>query len=291
MAVPNEKLRARREAMPSGKAPGECMSRRELAEAVNDYLWESTKARYELDSHSIARWERGEVLWPSAPYRSANSVHLQIFRNFAGYVSHSASMRQALHPPERPFTDWPAFAVRCTALGLGPPSSGQPLAERRGAWHDDVMESAADRFATPRLAAGALFVKREKVLLARKTYGNRWDIPGGYVDRGESPTFACERELREELGLHRTVRRLLVHDWAPSESEGDKILYVFDCGVLGDDEQRAQLDGVEIDHVEWVAVDDLSKYVIPRLERRLVHAHRAYTSGVTLYLEHGQLRN
>ncbi|MFB9307538.1 NUDIX domain-containing protein, partial [Kibdelosporangium philippinense] len=92
------------------------------------------------------------------------------------------------------------------------------------------MEDPTVKFATPRLASGALFVNRDRILLVHKTYGHRWDIPGGYVDRGESPAAACEREVNEELGLRRTVQRLLVHDWAPSETEGDKILYVFDCG-------------------------------------------------------------
>ncbi len=71
MAEPNGRLRTRREAMPSRRVPGECLGRSELAETVNEYLWETTKKRYELDGHSIARYERGEVLWPSAPYRSA----------------------------------------------------------------------------------------------------------------------------------------------------------------------------------------------------------------------------
>lgn len=78
VAVPNRKLRARRETTPSRQAPGECMSRRELAEAVNEYLWTTTQRRHELDSHSIARWERGEVLWPSAPYRSALRAVLKV---------------------------------------------------------------------------------------------------------------------------------------------------------------------------------------------------------------------
>jgi hypothetical protein len=46
------------------------MSRTELAQAVNAYLWEATGKRYELDGRAIARWERGEVLWPGAHYRS-----------------------------------------------------------------------------------------------------------------------------------------------------------------------------------------------------------------------------
>jgi len=46
------------------------MSRRELAEAVNAWLWETTRQRYELDAHTLARYERGAVRWPGAAYRS-----------------------------------------------------------------------------------------------------------------------------------------------------------------------------------------------------------------------------
>jgi ADP-ribose pyrophosphatase YjhB (NUDIX family) len=142
----------------------------------------------------------------------------------------------------------------------------------------------------PRLASGALFVDSDKILLVRKTYGNLWDIPGGYVDRGESPATACERELREELGLDRAVKRLLVHDWAPNDTEGDKILYIFDCGDLGEDEHHIRLDGVEVEATEWVTVGELDRFVIPRLVCRLASAHRAYASGAPLYLEHGHPR-
>jgi ADP-ribose pyrophosphatase YjhB (NUDIX family) len=146
----------------------------------------------------------------------------------------------------------------------------------------------AARFATPRIASGALFVDQGRLLLVRKTYGDTWDIPGGYVDRGESPAAACERELREELGLYRTARRLLVNDWAPNTAEGDKILYIFDCGNLGEDERSIRLDHVEVDKTEWVAVEKIARFVIPRLVRRLTNAYRAYTSDATLYLEHGK---
>lgn len=149
------------------------------------------------------------------------------------------------------------------------------------------MSNPADSFATPRIAAGALFVDRDRVLLVRKTYGNRWDIPGGYVDRGESPADACRREVREELGLDRRPLRLLVHDWAPSDSEGDKILYVFDCGELGADADRITLQESELDRWDWVPVAELDTFVIPRLARRLREAHQAHADGATRYLEHG----
>jgi 8-oxo-dGTP diphosphatase len=152
------------------------------------------------------------------------------------------------------------------------------------------MQDPAAKFATPRIASGALFVDQGRILLVRKTYGNVWDIPGGYADRGESPASACEREIREELGLHMKVKRLLVHDWAPNDAEGDKILYVFDCGKLGQDQSQIRPDGIEIDKTEWVPAGDLTRFVIPRLVRRLTSAYHAYASGTILYLEHGQVR-
>lgn len=67
----NALLRAARERLPSRAAPGEHLTRAELADAVNAWLWEATRLRYELDDHLIGKWERGAVRWPIAPYRSA----------------------------------------------------------------------------------------------------------------------------------------------------------------------------------------------------------------------------
>lgn len=150
------------------------------------------------------------------------------------------------------------------------------------------MTNADNRFACARLAAGALFVRGDEVLLVHKTYGSGWDIPGGYVEPGESPGAACRREIREELGIDRAPRYLLVHDWAPSESEGDKVLYVFDCGDIGSDERAISLQETELDRWAWVALSKLDDYLIPRLARRLRQAHIARSVSRTVYLEHGE---
>lgn len=70
MPAPNLNLSRYREATASRVAPHEPMGRAELAEEVNRYLWETTERRYQLDAHTIARYERGDVQWPSAAYRS-----------------------------------------------------------------------------------------------------------------------------------------------------------------------------------------------------------------------------
>ena len=119
------------------------------------------------------------------------------------------------------------------------------------------------------------------------TYKDTWDIPGGYVERGESPAAACRREIAEELGLDRQPRRLTSVDWAPHEHEGDKLLFLFDCGDLGADEQHIHLGVNELDRWAWVDLDQLDHYVLPRIARRIRSA--VDNGSRTSYLEHGKL--
>ena len=66
MHEPNVLLRAARERTPSRIAPGECLSRAELAETVNAYLWQTTGRRYEL---AATMWRSGNVAWSAIPLR------------------------------------------------------------------------------------------------------------------------------------------------------------------------------------------------------------------------------
>ena len=148
------------------------------------------------------------------------------------------------------------------------------------------MTDPSASFANPRIAAGALFFDGlGRVLLVHPTYKDTWDIPGGYVERGESPAAACRRELKEELGIDREPLRLISVDWAPNDREGDKILFMFDCGKLGSDEARIHLPADELDRWEWVELVRLDDYVIERIANRVRAA--VGTPSVT-YLEYGR---
>lgn len=74
-------LRAAREALPSPSGvPGLCMSRQELADAANAWLWKTHQRRENLSEHDIGRYERGEVRWPRQWRRKA-------LRGFLGVAS------------------------------------------------------------------------------------------------------------------------------------------------------------------------------------------------------------
>ncbi len=67
----NDQLRAARERTASPSHPGEGLSRQELGELVNEYLWENQRKQVELDANYIGKLERGDIRWPSSLYREA----------------------------------------------------------------------------------------------------------------------------------------------------------------------------------------------------------------------------
>lgn len=50
---------------------------------------------------------------------------------------------------------------------------------------------------------------RQKILLTQRTDNDRWCLPGGAMDSGESAVEACEREVFEETSLKVKAKRLI----------------------------------------------------------------------------------
>lgn len=141
---------------------------------------------------------------------------------------------------------------------------------------------------TLRVAAGALFRDAGgRIMMVRPSYKDEWEIPGGFVEEGETPSEACRREVREELGLLVPIGPALVVDWAPHPTEGDKLLFVFDGGTLTE-AQHAEINFPDGEILEYAYVEPsrLDDYTVDRLARRL----RAAVPGQTRYLEHGHPR-
>jgi ADP-ribose pyrophosphatase YjhB (NUDIX family) len=57
--------------------------------------------------------------------------------------------------------------------------------------------------------SAVIFDRRGRLLLQQRSDGGQWGLPGGSVEIGESVHDAVIREVREETGLHVTVRRLV----------------------------------------------------------------------------------
>lgn len=111
-------------------------------------------------------------------------------------------------------------------------------------------------FIDPRVAVGVLVEKDGQVLLVRRAIvpgQGKWTLPAGFVDAGEDPRKAAERECREETGLHVRVGELLDVLYAKEHPRGASIFIVYQGQITGG-EMDANDD---VDQVAFFSPDDL----------------------------------
>src|SRR6266404_2324558 len=97
--------------------------------------------------------------------------------------------------------------------------------------------SAEAGYATPKLdVRGAVFTD-DRILMVREKSTQRWTLPGGYVDVGESLSEAVQREVQEETGLEVRARKVAAvfdhrkHGYKPHLYHFYKIYLL--CDLLG----------------------------------------------------------
>jgi len=105
----------------------------------------------------------------------------------------------------------------------------------------------------------------DRILLVRHTYGRRsWDLPGGSIKRGETPSETVRREMDEEIGLGDANWVKFGELQATIDHRRDTI-HCFRVEVT--DVPPLRLDLGELAKADWFpSADlpaDLSPYVVP----------------------------
>lgn len=149
-----------------------------------------------------------------------------------------------------------------------------------------------------RMGAGALiFNSKGQLLIERVTYKADCEIPGGVIEENESPREACEREIREGLGIDMKVRKLLCVDYQHATQEKtESIMFVFDGGILTDEMiAKIKIDKAEISEVVFANPDEAISFLRTHgadthpVSRRVEQALKALKSGVPVYLENREI--
>ncbi|GAA2383115.1 NUDIX hydrolase [Streptomyces coeruleofuscus] len=146
----------------------------------------------------------------------------------------------------------------------------------------------------PRVLAGAAALFRDgegRVLLVEPNYREGWALPGGTIesDDGETPRQGARRETAEEIGLDRELGRLLAVDWVHGTGRPPLVAYLYDGGVLGEDELKAiRLQEEELLSWRLVPREELTEYLPGALGRRVLACLDVLADGSgTAELENG----
>ena len=109
---------------------------------------------------------------------------------------------------------------------------------------------------------GVIWNERREVLLFSHTYRSMpWSLPGGWMQCGESPLVAIEREVREESGLAVRAERLLL---VGTTTDRPKLEFVVAAGLVGGTFRPSR----EVDAMQWCALDRLPP--IASVHRRIL---------------------
>lgn len=89
--------------------------------------------------------------------------------------------------------------------------SAQILSEYGDLEYEEITKifSRQIGYATPRIDVRGAVFQAGKLLLVREILDGGWTMPGGWVDVGDTPSGAVEREVHEESGFKVKARKVI----------------------------------------------------------------------------------
>ncbi|MGH3777741.1 MAG: XRE family transcriptional regulator [Pseudonocardiaceae bacterium] len=244
MAAANNQLRAARERTVSLTCPDVCLSRQELAELVNAWVWDHHDKIVELSANYIGQLERGKIRWPGKVYREALRAILGVSTDAAlGFVNARRAVVRLEDVDRKQFLHSTA-ALGVGALALGPVAAllegtePTPIPARIGTTEIEQIRTAARVFSSWDFTYGGG--------LAREAVMGQLRWSAGLLDA------TCPARLRPELfsavgdlahragfmafdvGAYEDARRVLSFALACAEQADDWHLraYVLDSMAL-----------------------------------------------------------
>ena len=144
-----------------------------------------------------------------------------------------------------------------------------------------------------RIGAIVIFFNEEKeILLLNPNYKERWILPGGIVEKNESPREAAIRETKEEIALNVKNIKLVCINYIPDSSfKGDSINFIFYGGVL----LKEQVNSIKLQKSELLGSNFFDKVEAVKMAKiggkETKNSLKAIGENKILYLYGGKISN
>lgn len=109
---------------------------------------------------------------------------------------------------------------------------------------------------------GIIKDEQNRVLLCLRNDYDLWNLPGGGLEKGESPWHGVIREVKEETGLDVEVIKLA---GIYSKPQKDEIIFSFECKIVGGEITLND----EAKDIQWFAFDEIPKNTSPKQVERI----------------------
>jgi len=143
-----------------------------------------------------------------------------------------------------------------------------------------LYRSADAGYITPKLDARMAVFRGDQVLLVLERSDQRWALPGGYVDVGDTPSEAAVRETAEEAGLCvRALRLAGIFDYRLEPAAPPALFHIHKLLFVGEllDPSAEPQAGHEVADAAFHPLDALPELSLGRtLPRHIAAAHRIH---------------
>lgn len=109
---------------------------------------------------------------------------------------------------------------------------------------------------------GIIKDQENRILLCLRNDHDIWNLPGGRLEKGESPWQGVIREVKEETGLNVEIVRLI---GVYSKPNKDEIVFSFECKVLGGELTLND----EAKDIKYFSIDDIPENTVQKQVERI----------------------
>ena len=130
----------------------------------------------------------------------------------------------------------------------------------------------------PEPTVGALIINNKKEILLVKSHkwlNNKYSVPGGHVEIGESFEEAIIREVKEETGLDIVPKRLfMIQECVRPKEFFKKKHFIFFDYICYTEDARVKLDERELQEYKWFTIDEINEDLLESYTRNMISKFR-----------------